>query len=152
MIECRYINLRDEQAAQRLIEVQKAAYAVEASLIGSDNIPPLNDTLEKLRDSNETFIGAYVSETLIGAISYKIEGKTLDIHRMMVHPDYFRRGYATILLHYIFNVPGIKRFIVSTGTENEPAKRLYKKHGFVEVHTFEVNGGIQITEFEKGIE
>lgn len=152
MIICRPINLKDEHTAQRLIEVQKAAYEVEASLIGSDNIPPLHDTLEKLRDSNETFIGAFIGETLIGAISYKIEGGTLDIHRMMVHPDYFRRGCATILLQYVFNVPDIRRFVVSTGTDNQPAKELYQKHSFVELHTFEVDGGIRITEFEKEIE
>ena len=151
MIQCRILNLKDEPVAQRLIEVQKAAYEVEAGLIGSDNIPPLHDTVERLRESNETFIGAFVEETLIGAVSYKIEGSTLDIHRMMVHPDYFRRGCGSILLSYVFMVPRIKRFIVSTGTKNEPAKRLYKKHGFVEIHTFEVDEGISITEFEKEV-
>ena len=38
----------DPHFAQILLDLQKAAYAVEAELLGDDRIPPLNETLTGL--------------------------------------------------------------------------------------------------------
>ena len=130
--------------------MQRAAYAVEAELIGSNEIPPLKETLEALQQSGETFYGYWVDEYLVGAISYKRAATLLDIHRLVVHPAYFRRGIGKALVQWVEQVePGIEHIVVSTGTKNIPAKSLYTQFGFVEQADKEVIPGLFITLFEK---
>ena len=86
----------------------------------------------------ETFYGYYVDgqegPKLAGAISFEREGSIVTICRMMVHPDFFRRGIASSLLQHILieqEREGATRFIVSTGSANSPAIRLYEGFGFI---------------------
>lgn len=59
------------EAAERMWQLQQAAYRVEAELIGWADLPPLRETARELMDSDETFI-AYMEEgELAGALSYK---------------------------------------------------------------------------------
>jgi ribosomal protein S18 acetylase RimI-like enzyme len=146
----RRLDLHDSPTAQRLLDIQQAAYAVEAALIGSSDIPPLKETLTKLQNSAEIFYGCFVEDQLVGAISYQLDGDTLDIYRMMVHPDHFRRGIANALIEFVQKLhPEIERYIVATGAQNEPAKQLYRRHGFTEIAEKEVQPGLVITFFEK---
>ncbi|EFH83701.1 GNAT family N-acetyltransferase [Ktedonobacter racemifer] len=128
------IQLQSIQQAQRLLEVQRAAYLVEAKLIGSSAIPALQEDLEALQNSDEIFYGCWIDGELAGAISYKREGSLLDIYRLVVHPSYFRRGIGKALVSFVEEVEeGIERIIVSTGARNLPAKRLYEVLGFSEI-------------------
>lgn len=146
----RKLNLQDKDEATELLALQKLSYREEANLIGSDQIPPLHETLEALQQSIETFYGYFLSGQLAGAVSYKRDGDLLDIYRMMVHPDYFRRGIAHALLQFVEGCePGIKRIIVSTGSLNMPARALYERAGFTETAEEEVIPDLWITHFEK---
>ena len=110
------LNVQDRDEATELLALQKLAYRKEADLIGSDQIPPLYETLEALQQSTETFYGYVLDGRLAGAISYKRERNLLDIYRMMVHPDYFRRGIARALLQFVERCePDVIRMTVSTG-------------------------------------
>lgn len=143
-------QLQNIQQAQLLLEVQRAAYLVEAELIGSSAIPALQEDLEALQSSDEIFYGYWLDGELAGAISYKREGEVLDIYRLVVHPGYFRRGIGKALVSFVEGVEeGIERIIVSTGSRNAPAKRLYEGLGFSEVGVKEVIPGLWITLFEK---
>ena len=136
--------------AEELLEVQRTAYLVEAELIGSFAIPALREGLETLQKSGETFYGYWIDEKLAGAIAYKREGKVLDIYRLVVHPNYFRRGIGKALVSFVEGVEeGIERIIVSTGSKNLPAKKLYEGLGFREIGEKEVIPGLWITLFEK---
>jgi ribosomal protein S18 acetylase RimI-like enzyme len=76
----------------------------------------------------------------------------LDIHRLVVHPAYFRRGIGKTLVQFVEQVEdGIETIIVSTGAKNVPAKRLYTQLGFVEKKEEEVIPGLIISLFEKNI-
>lgn len=150
MIDIFLLDLSDRPTALRILEIQQAAYAIEAALIGSSDIPPLYETLEQLQQTSEKFYGAYADGVIGGAISYRLDAETLDIYRLMVHPDYFRRGIASALLETVLSLhPEVPRCIVATGSLNEPAKSLYRRHGFAEVGTREVQTGLVITLFEK---
>jgi ribosomal protein S18 acetylase RimI-like enzyme len=146
----RRLNLQDRGEAIALLALQKRAYRQEADLIGSEEIPPLHETLEALQQSTETFYGYILDRQLAGAISYKREGDLLDIYRMMVHPDYFRRGIARALLQFVEGCEtGIKRIIVSTGSLNTPACTLYEHQGFTATAEEEIIPHLWITHFEK---
>lgn len=103
-----------------------------------------------MQQSSETFYGYFLSSQLAGAISYKRESDLLDIYRMMVHPDYFRRGIARALLQFVEGCePGIKCIIVSTGALNTPARALYERSGFTATVEEEIIPDLWITHFEK---
>lgn len=139
------LDLSDDTVLHELWTVQRLAYAVEAELIGFDGIPPLHETLDELRATTETFLGLYDEEGLVGAVSYRLEESTVDICRLVVHPRAHRRGIASKLLDALPDGPQV----VSTGTRNEPALRLYLKRGFTETGTREVAPGVSLTDLAR---
>lgn len=143
------LDLTNLALVAELLALQKASYAIEAELIGFPDLPLLHETITGLQTSVETFYGYFSEDQLTGAISYKIEGKILDIHRMMVHPNFFRRGIARQLLEVALAMPDIDRTLVMTGAANHPAKQLYESFGFVEVAQEIVVEGLLISRFEK---
>lgn len=146
------LNVQDRDETTELLALQKLAYRKEADLIGSDQIPLLHETLEALQQSTETFYGYFLDGRLAGAVSYKHEGDLLDIYRMMVHPDYFRRGIARALLQFVERCePDVKRIIVSTGSLNAPARTLYEREGFRVTTEEEIVSRLWITHFEKSL-
>ncbi|GAB2805900.1 GNAT family N-acetyltransferase [Lentzea nigeriaca] len=139
------LDLSDDTVLHELWTVQRLAYAVEAEIIGFDGIPPLHESLQELRSCGETFIGLHDEEGLAGAVSYRLDGSTVDICRLVVHPRAHRRGIASRLLDALPGGPQT----VSTGTKNEPALRLYRKRGFVEVGEREVAPGVSLTDLTR---
>lgn len=145
-----HLPIEQKEVAQEVLAVQLPAYRIEAAIIESDAIPALRDTVDSLMDCGETFYGIREGETLIGAISFKIEEDTLDIHRLVIHPDHFRKGIGRKLVQYVLeHHPEIRKFIVATGSKNTPALALYASEGFIAVREFEVMPGLLITELEK---
>ncbi|MFB9327831.1 GNAT family N-acetyltransferase [Paenibacillus aurantiacus] len=139
------------QNAQQVKALQQASYPLEAKLLGLDSIPPMHDTEESLIACGEQFIGCFEGERLVGAVSYKLEANTLDIHRMMVHPERMRRGIAQSLIQEALSTPGAAQAIIATGTANTPAVRLYEKNGFTETERVAIAPGVTITRFEKAL-
>ena len=144
------LNLQNTETSKAILELQLASYQVEADLIGFQEIPPLKDTLETLTQCDEVFYGYYCDNVLAGIISYQIEGEILDIHRVAIHPAYFRRGIANQLLHFIEKIDiTINKIIVATGKENYPAVHLYLKNGYKRTREIEIRKGIFLLEFKK---
>jgi ribosomal protein S18 acetylase RimI-like enzyme len=150
MNEIRALKITDQSVAERVLELQHASYRIEAELTGFPDLPPLLETWQELAESGEVFFGAFSGDALAGAISYKLHGTVLDVHRVMVDPDFFRRGIARALVEFVESQePDAKRAIVSTGKQNAPAVSLYLKLGFRAVGDLEVAPGLWITRFEK---
>ncbi|HET9655743.1 MAG TPA: GNAT family N-acetyltransferase, partial [Kineosporiaceae bacterium] len=70
----------------------------------------------------------------------------LDIERLVVHPDHFRRGHARALLAAL---PPSPVTVVSTGRDNAPARALYLGLGFRPVGDAEVVPGLWVTRFRR---
>lgn len=144
------LRVEELETARKIWQVQIPSYQVEAKLINFDQIPPLRESVEDLQRCEETFYGYWIGEELAGAISYKREGDALDIHRMMVHPQHFRKGVASKLLAFVEQVEeGVQRILVATGARNVPAVNLYLRHGFHQVGEQEVAPGVFLALFEK---
>jgi ribosomal protein S18 acetylase RimI-like enzyme len=147
------IQISNPRAASQMLELQKLSYRVEADLIGSDAIPALHENLEQLQETGETFYGFFEGQELIGAISFKLESQTLDIHRLVVHPNRFRKGIARSLLEFVLKLElNAERCIVQTGALNFPAIRLYQKLGFTELEQREVAPNLWVCVLEKTLE
>lgn len=145
----REIDIKDRKAAVQVLSVQLPAYKIEAEIIGCPDLPPLKDTADDLRITGETFLGYFIGEKLYGVISFKEENNVLDIHRLIVHPEHFRKGIAQKLLNFIELRPMNEKMIVTTGSKNTPAVTFYLKNGFKELKKMEINESLTITAFEK---
>ncbi|MBG9544344.1 GCN5 family acetyltransferase [Cytobacillus firmus] len=143
------ININDRKAAEQVLGVQLPAFKIEAEIIGFPDLPPLKDTANTLQITGETFFGYFTGEILSGVISIKQEKGVLDIHRLIVHPEYFRMGIAQKLLNFIERMPMIEKLVVTTGSKNSPAVNFYLKNGFKELDKMEINEALTITAFEK---
>jgi ribosomal protein S18 acetylase RimI-like enzyme len=120
--------------ARAIHGVQMLAYAQEAALLGVPTLPPQQRTVEQLQASNECFVAACLSSTLLGAVGVidKPEVSILVINSLVVHPAHQRAGIATRLLLHALAASNAASVRVSTGAGNEPALALYRQHGFVE--------------------
>lgn len=144
------LELADPTTASELLELQRRAYGVEAGLIGSHEIPPLRESLEELQNSGETFLGAVVDGRLAGSVSWKFDGETIDLHRLVVDPVHFRRGIGLALLRAALAAhPRAKRAIVQTGASNEPAKTLYLRERFRLIDEVEPLPGLRVARFAR---
>ena len=144
------LDVADPAVASRLLELQRDSYRVEADLIGSDAIPPLRETLAELQACGETFLGAFVGGTLVGAISWKLDGETIDLHRLVVDPGHFRQGLGAALVRAALTAePGAERAVVQTGAANGPAAALYLGEGFQPAGESEPFPGLRVTRFTR---
>ncbi|MBO8172121.1 MAG: GNAT family N-acetyltransferase [Bacillaceae bacterium] len=148
----RQIDIHHPDRAKEVLHLQRLAYRIEAKWLGTDDIPPLKESINDLQASGEVFYGYFDEQKLVGVMAYKAEGSVLDIHRLMVHPDYFRRGIAGELLQFVEKSnPAVRTIIVSTGSRNEPAKQLYRRHGFINTGEKKVKPGLSLTLFQKSL-
>ncbi|WP_054025174.1 GNAT family N-acetyltransferase [Bacillus sp. FJAT-28004] len=144
------IDIADAAIAEEVLRIQIPAYRVEAELIDFYEIPPLKDTVVTLVKCGETFYGYYINDELCGAIAITVENNIIDIHRLIIHPNHFRKGIARKLLHHIESVEGSRNeIVVSTGSKNEPAVNLYKQSGFIETGVIEIEKRLSIAFFKK---
>ncbi|WP_307253055.1 GNAT family N-acetyltransferase [Croceifilum oryzae] len=86
------------------------------------------------------------------SISFIIESNVVDIHRLVVSPFYFRQGIGAKLLSFLLTEhTRTTKYIVHTGAENIPAKKLYEKFGFREIDQIEVTQGLSLSRLEKEV-
>ncbi|WP_164931584.1 GNAT family N-acetyltransferase [Longirhabdus pacifica] len=127
----RLIDRTSNDELEQLWLMQHAAYRVEANLIGFKALPPLMETKKQLREVPEIFYGYFNESELQGALSLEKNMDNITICRVMVDPDHFGKSIASQLLQHIMNIFHSYLIKVSTSELNEPAIKLYTKHGFV---------------------
>ncbi|SDN91459.1 Ribosomal protein S18 acetylase RimI [Psychrobacillus sp. OK028] len=146
------INHYEEKVAECILSIQLPAYKVEADLIEFDGIPRLLDTVEDIKNSNELFLGKLEGSKLVGFISvgfisYEDTSELIDICRLVVDPNHFRKGIASELLNYLLTViANDKKVVVSTGAKNVPAIMLYERYNFKKFAEIEVEPDFYITQ------
>ncbi len=145
-------SVLNNQQAKAILALQKRSYEVEASIIRSRQIPPLQETLLHLQQSKEIFLGYYIEDTLAGVISFKVLGKELDIYRLFIDPAHFKQGIAQKLLTFVEKNYSATKISVSTASKNMPAICLYQKKGFVVIRTTKINDELTLVHLEKVIE
>ncbi|PHD41849.1 GNAT family N-acetyltransferase [Bacillus toyonensis] len=144
------LNATSFEVASSILQVQIPSYKVEADYLNSTAIPRLYDTVNDIQNCGETFYGYFSENKLVGFISFMQEEQLIDIHRLVVSPDFFQKGIATKLLSYIFNMfPSSMAYIVQTGKANTPAIALYKKHGFIEVTDITITDRMILTQLKR---
>ena len=83
-----------ENELEEILELQYLAYQTEAALFGTNDIPPLKQTLEEVKAEfrEGTIIIVKDGSKIIGSVRMKEKDNTVYIGKLMVHPDYRRKG------------------------------------------------------------
>ncbi|WP_404340996.1 GNAT family N-acetyltransferase [Pseudoalteromonas mariniglutinosa] len=141
------LNNANEAVAKQIYTTFQRSYKIEAELIGTLNFPPLSHTVNDIHNSQTLFYGFYDDTQLAGVIELVIINERLEINSLTVDPDHFRKGIAGKLIRYALSErvigTAVTTAIVETAVVNEPAIKLYKKHGFVEFKRWTPDHGIE---------
>ena len=141
---------RERAIAEQIYAVQQAAYTVERDLIGYADFPPLRVTVADIQAETEQFLGYWLNTQLAGVLSFESKPGLLDIGRLIVHPQAFRRGIARALLQAVERdrAPGAM-LTVSTAAKNLPAIQLYQKQGYQLRERTTLPDGLELVRFYK---
>lgn len=116
-----------------ILKLQYLAYQSEAALFGTQDIPPLKQTLEEVK---EEFINGIILKMLdekgniIGSVRAHEKDGTVFIGKLMVQPDHRHNGLGSRLLGEIENCYPNKRYELFTSTKSVDNIRLYEKFGY----------------------
>jgi GNAT superfamily N-acetyltransferase len=150
------LNMMIERAhiedAKEILDLQKLAYQSEAEIYNDYTIPPLTQTLEEMRNDFEkqVFLKASMDGRIIGSVRALLKEGTCFIGRLIVHPDFQKRGIGTQLMHEIERYyGGVCRFELFTGYKSERNIYLYQKLGYQVFKTETVTKDLQLLYMEK---
>ena len=150
------IKVRIEKAQiddlQEILTLQYLSYQSEAALFGTNDIPPLRQTLNEVID--EYKVGVILKmvdedDVIIGSVRAKESNETVSIGKLMVHPDYRRKGYGTKLLSEIEQYFPNRRYELFTSTRSVNNIRLYQKFGYRIICEKAVNHELTFVYMEK---
>jgi GNAT superfamily N-acetyltransferase len=113
-----------------VLAIQRAAYAIEAELIGYPELPPLRETLEALQATEEEIWVCCEGQELVGVVGLEHGAEEMVIARLFVAPPWFRRGIGSALVEHALARADGRRVRVGTGAKNAPALALYRRFGF----------------------
>lgn len=137
---------------QEILTLQHLAYQTEAAIYDDDTLPPLLDTLGDVttRFESRRFLKAVDGDRCVGSVRAFQESETCYVERLIVHPDFRRRGIGTALLRRIETLfPTARRFELFTGHKSESNLRLYERHGYRRFRQERVNGKVSLIFMEK---
>ena len=142
----------DYKDLDEILRLQYLAYKSEAALFGTDDIPPLKQTIQEvIAEYDRGTVLKLVDDenVIIGSVRAKEENGTVYIGKLMVHPSYRCKGYGSALLTEIErSFPG-KRYELFTSTRSTDNIRLYEKMGYAIFDRKEINAELVFVYMEK---
>ena len=138
--------------AKEILQLQKLAYQSEAKIYNDYTIPPLIQSLEEMvSDLREKIVlKLTVDGKIVGSVRGYVKNGTGNLGRLMVHPEFQRRGLGTRLIQAIEEQLGqVKRYELFTGNKSEGNIRLYKKLGYRIIRTETANDRLVMVFMEK---
>jgi len=145
------INNKETKTAEEIRAIFQVSYAVEAKILKAVDFPPLKRTVSQFVNSNSEFYAFYIINNIAGIIEIDSHDDLTHIQSLVVDPKYFRKGIGRKLVQFTLDTYKSKLFTVETGTDNEPAIKLYENLGFQELKQWNTNHGIRKVRFEKRI-
>ncbi|MGN1392779.1 MAG: GNAT family N-acetyltransferase [Succinivibrionaceae bacterium] len=126
------IQRATKKELEEILKLQYLAFQTEALLFGTKDIPPLKQTLEELEEEfmKGTILIARDKGIIIGSVRMKEKDNTIYIGKLMVHPNFRKRGVGSLLLQEVEKMYPNKRYELFTSTKSTDNIRLYTKLGY----------------------
>lgn len=137
------LHQQESSVAKQIYHTFQVSYAVEASLLGSDDFPPLKRTVKDIIESNTSFYGYLKKDVLMAVMEIQTNKTNIHIQSLTVDPQYFRQGIGNSLLKFAIDSFPSDTFTVETGLGNNPAIRLYENFGFIRHKIWMTEVGIE---------
>jgi ribosomal protein S18 acetylase RimI-like enzyme len=150
-MEIRIIRADSADAAE-ILALQKIAYQSEALLYDDWMIPPLTQTLAQIEAEFATlfFLKAVQENRIIGSVRASLDSGTCLIGRLIVHPDYRRKGLGARLMGKIEEgFSASERFELFTGSKSADNIRLYQRLGYKIFREEELSPKVRLVFMEK---
>ena len=151
MVEKYEINKANYEDLEEILDLQHLAYITEAQRFNNMNIQPLTETLDELIDEYNSglVIKMTINNKIIGSIRAREENGTVHIGKLMVHPDYRRKGFGSLLLTELENLFPNKRYELFTSTRSLDNIRMYERLGYTPFKIEDEDKEISFVFFEK---
>jgi ribosomal protein S18 acetylase RimI-like enzyme len=136
---------------EQILKLQYLAYQSEAELNNNYRIPPLLQTLEDLQKEYQEGIvlKAVEVDSIIGSVRGYTKADTLYIGKLIVHPDYRRRGIGTKLLLSLEEQYPTMRYELFTGSKSVRNISLYEHLGYIKFKETEVSPKLTLIYLQK---
>lgn len=122
-----------EDDLPKILALQYLAFQSEVKLFKNKKDLPLKQTLDELTDElNKGVILKLIldDDTIIGSVRAYTKDGTTHIGKLMVHPDYRKRGLGTELMEKIENCFLNTRYELFTASKSVNNIEFYKKRGY----------------------
>jgi ribosomal protein S18 acetylase RimI-like enzyme len=144
------ISLTNSIIAQQLYALQRAAYQIESQLIDYPHLPPLRESFTEFQQAGEQWLTWIEQQEIMGALAFVLGQDSLDICRLVVSPNHFRKGIARQLLLGLEPIAlGAQTLTVSTAARNEPAIKLYYSQGYQLIRQSITPDGLELVHLQK---
>ncbi|MCQ4082712.1 GNAT family N-acetyltransferase [Streptomyces sp. RB6PN25] len=152
------ISTATDDDAEKILKLQYLCYQREAELYGDYSIEPLTQTLDALREelARGCVLVARLGEEVVGSVRGVVdEDGTARIAKLIVHPRMQRHGLGGRLLRAIEERLAVereaKRYRLFTGHRSEGNLRLYRRLGYAQTGTEQVNRKLSLVTLEKPV-
>ena len=146
--------------AERILQLQYAAYHLEAVRYNDFHLPPLTQTLEDLLAEYQTHtilvarhssgIAAGPDDEIVGSVRARVVDGTAHIDRLVVVPAMHGRGIGRRLLWAVEqSTAPVDRYELFTGHRSERNLRLYERAGYRRIRTEAQSNGLSLVYMEK---
>ena len=147
-------------AAQEILDLQRAAYQVEARRYGVTDLPPLTQTLDDLIAEYATHtilvaryspgIATTPNDPIVGSVRARVVDGTAHIGRLVVTPDMHGRGIGRQLLWGIErSTAPVTRYELFTGHRSDRNLRMYERAGYRRIRTERQSDRVSLVYMEK---
>ena len=145
------ISSADINDAKELYRLQRLSFESETQMVGSRDLPALTETEEEnIRDFGRwSVLKITDGGKIVGAVRYRHDGGAVEIGRLMVHPDYRRRGLAQRLLSEVDKLHPHEVKELYTCTKSLINIRLYEKMGYVPYAEHAEESGLSFVHMRK---
>ncbi|MFI7009638.1 GNAT family N-acetyltransferase [Streptomyces sp. NPDC050145] len=151
------ISAATDADAEQILKLQYLCYQSEAQLYGDYSIEPLTQSLDSVRAelTGGTVLVARLGDEVVASVRGTVDADgTARIGKLIVHPRMQRHGLGGRLLTAIESALAgpAKRFQLFSGHRSEHNLRLYRKHGYAQVSTRQVDERLTLVTLAKEID
>ena len=149
-----HIVQAEEADLKAILDLQRLAYQSEATLLNDFSIPPLIQTLEEIKEEfrNGIFLKAVDEEgKIVGSVRGTLQGDTLLIGKLMVHPEHQGNGLGSRLLQELEKNWPTPRLELFTSNRSLRNLCLYERNGYTRCAEKAVSPVLTLIYLEKRI-